>query len=137
MVDQNKIKNVVLDLGGVLVDIDPQQTLDAMMKLIDPKTSLKPDWAELNNVVHAMEVSIWWQEEFILKMKQVCKLNVTESKIIIYNFGKFYPEDAYCEIKTLEGVMTAKTGDYIIKGVDGEIYPCKPDIFKKTYEVIE
>ena len=62
---------------------------------------------------------------------------VSDSKIIIYNFGKFYPEDAYCEIKTPEGVMTAKTGDYIIKGVDGEIYPCKPDIFKKTYEVIE
>ena len=62
---------------------------------------------------------------------------VTESKIIIYNFGKFYPEDAYCEIKTLEGVMTAKTGYYIIKGAEGEIYPCKPEIFEKTYEVIE
>ena len=62
---------------------------------------------------------------------------VTENKIIIYNFGKFYPEDAYCEIKTLEGVMTAKTGDYIIKGVEGEIYSCKPEIFEKTYEVIE
>jgi len=33
--------------------------------------------------------------------------------------------------------MVAKTGDYIIKGVDGEFYPCKPDIFEKTYEVIE
>ena len=82
MGDQNKIKNVVLDLGGVLVDIDPQQTLDAMMKLIDPKTSLKPDWAELNNVVHAMEVGKWSQEEFILKMKEVCKPNVTETEII-------------------------------------------------------
>lgn len=82
MVDQNKIKNVVLDLGGVLVDIDPQKTLDAMMKLIDPETSLKPDWAELNNVVHAMEVGKWSQEEFILKMKEVCKPNVTETEII-------------------------------------------------------
>ena len=62
---------------------------------------------------------------------------VTDSKIIVYNFGKFYTEDAYCEIKTLEGVMTAKTGDYIIKGVEGEIYPCKPEIFEKTYEIIE
>lgn len=62
---------------------------------------------------------------------------VTENKITIYNFGKFYPKDAYCDIKTLKGVMTAKTGDYIIKGVDGEIYPCKPEIFEKTYEVIE
>ncbi len=38
------------------------------------------------------------------------------------------------EIQTLEGVMTVSDGDYIIKGVNGEFYPCKPDIFKKTYE---
>lgn len=38
-----------------------------------------------------------------------------------------------CSIKTLEGVMTANVGDYIIKGVNGEFYPCKPDIFEKTY----
>ena len=37
-------------------------------------------------------------------------------------------------INTLEGDMTAKSGDYIIKGVNGEFYPCKPDIFAKTYE---
>lgn len=40
------------------------------------------------------------------------------------------------EIKTLEGLMTARAGDYIIKGVAGEIYPCKPDIFEKTYEEV-
>jgi len=39
-------------------------------------------------------------------------------------------------IKTLEGTMKAKLGDYIIKGVKGEIYPCKPDIFILTYEAI-
>lgn len=38
------------------------------------------------------------------------------------------------EIKTLEGVMIANIGDYIIRGVNGEVYPCKPDIFEKTYE---
>ena len=37
-------------------------------------------------------------------------------------------------IPTLEGDMRASYGDYIIKGVNGEFYPCKPDIFKKTYE---
>lgn len=40
-------------------------------------------------------------------------------------------------IKTLEGDMIALVGDYIIKGVNGEFYPCKPDIFKKTYELVE
>lgn len=39
-------------------------------------------------------------------------------------------------IQTEEGVMTANSGDYIIQGVGGEIYPCKPDIFTKTYEAV-
>ena len=38
------------------------------------------------------------------------------------------------QISTLEGKMTAKIGDYVIKGVHGELYPCKPDIFAETYE---
>lgn len=38
------------------------------------------------------------------------------------------------QIPTLEGVMTAQPGDWIIKGVKGEFYPCKPDIFTATYE---
>lgn len=40
-------------------------------------------------------------------------------------------------IPTLEGDMTESVGDYIIKGVNGELYPCKPDIFDKTYEPAE
>lgn len=40
------------------------------------------------------------------------------------------------QIMTLEGVMTARMRDYIIKGVHGEFYPCHPAIFEKTYEVI-
>lgn len=40
-------------------------------------------------------------------------------------------------IKTLEGEMMAQEGDYIIKGVQGEFYPCKPDIFEQTYECVE
>lgn len=40
------------------------------------------------------------------------------------------------KIPTLEGVMDAAEGDYIIKGVEGEFYPCKPQIFHKSYEQI-
>ena len=40
-------------------------------------------------------------------------------------------------IPTLEGLMTAKEGDWIIKGVQGEFYPCKPDIFQATYEKVD
>ncbi len=39
-------------------------------------------------------------------------------------------------IDTLEGSMKASVGDFIIKGVNGEFYPCKPDIFEKTYEEV-
>ncbi len=39
-------------------------------------------------------------------------------------------------IDTLEGVMKARPGDFIIKGVAGEFYPCKPDIFEATYELV-
>jgi hypothetical protein len=41
------------------------------------------------------------------------------------------------EINTLEGIMTGQIGDWIITGVNGERYPCKPDIFEKTYEPVE
>ena len=41
------------------------------------------------------------------------------------------------KIETLEGTMFANIGDYIIKGVDGEFYPCKPNIFEETYELVE
>jgi len=40
------------------------------------------------------------------------------------------------KIPTLEGVMIASLNDYIIVGVKGEVYPCKPDIFEKTYELV-
>ena len=47
------------------------------------------------------------------------------------------PPVAVITIHTLEGDMKVSMNDYIIKGVDGEFYPCKPDIFEKTYERIE
>lgn len=43
-------------------------------------------------------------------------------------------QPAHIAIQTLEGVMTASPGDWIIRGVQGEFYPCKPDIFATTYE---
>ena len=43
---------------------------------------------------------------------------------------------AECIIPTLEGDHTATEGDYIIKGIKGEFYPCKPDIFEQSYEMV-
>ena len=46
-------------------------------------------------------------------------------------------EDDTIAIETLEGQMVAEKGDWIIRGVKGELYPCKPDIFEMTYEPAE
>lgn len=54
---------------------------------------------------------------------------VTANKIVTFNDR--------CNIITLEGVMVGNKGDWIIMGVKGEIYPCKPDIFEATYEAVD
>jgi hypothetical protein len=50
---------------------------------------------------------------------------------------RFFDRESTLTIQTLEKSMYAKVGDYIIRGVQGELYPCKPDIFKATYEAVE
>lgn len=63
---------------------------------------------------------------------------VTENEVILHdcNHKKSF-KVSRCEIKTLEGTMVAHEGDYIVKGVKGELYPCKPEIFEATYEKAE
>ena len=46
------------------------------------------------------------------------------------------PKENYLLIKTLEGMMKADVGDYVIKGIKGEIYPCKADIFEASYDEV-
>jgi len=58
---------------------------------------------------------------------------------LVNEFGKtilFFGQKDTLTIKTLEGDMLADKGDWIIKGVKGEFYPCKPDIFAMTYEQV-
>lgn len=52
-----------------------------------------------------------------------------------WKLGKGRPH-VFMKIKTLEGDMEVSEKDFIIKGVNGEVYPCKPDIFEKTYEEV-
>jgi len=60
-----------------------------------------------------------------------------DNKLEIFDFCNMsYITDQELRIQTLEGSMIASVGDYIIKGVKGEFYPCKPDIFELTYEKI-
>jgi hypothetical protein len=64
----------------------------------------------------------------------------TNNKVRYYSY---YDKNEYGEnknilvIPTLEGDMSAMIGDYIIRGIKGEFYPCKPDIFEATYEKVE
>lgn len=68
---------------------------------------------------------------------------------IFHMAGESLPRDGYkrvlkhnmadgtLTISTLEGDMVASLGDWIIRGVQGEVYPCKPDIFEQTYEAVD
>lgn len=47
-----------------------------------------------------------------------------------------FTEEGICLIQTLEGTMQANPGDWIIRGIKGEFYPCKPEIFAATYEAV-
>ena len=71
-----------------------------------------------------------WDE--MCKHAKVGKLTTTQPQ------GVFGPDQSITlHIPTLEGVMIASENDWVIKGVNGELYPCKPDIFEKTYEKVE
>lgn len=62
------------------------------------------------------EVPTWWKEKKDIEIEL---------------------ETTVALIPTLEGTMRANPGDWIIQGIKGEIYPCKPDIFEATYELVE
>lgn len=55
-----------------------------------------------------------------------------DNEVLVYKEKDNTPPELY--VRTLEGDMKCNYKDYIIKGVNGELYPCKPDIFEKTYE---
>lgn len=63
----------------------------------------------------------------------------TKTKELSDFLGWEHDDDGYnwLDIETLDGTMRALPGDWIIKGVKGEFYPCKPDIFQATYEKLE
>ena len=70
--------------------------------------------------------AVVWTGNNIDEIKELAK-NAVEHIIFVDN-------NLY--IETLEGNMNASIGDYVIKGIAGEFYPCKPDIFKETYETV-
>lgn len=67
--------------------------------------------------------AIQWNGENLSEINEFTKNEVENHELVLI-------------IPTLEGDMYASLNDYIIKGVNGEFYPCKPDIFDKTYEEV-
>lgn len=65
-----------------------------------------------------------WFTQAVIDEKVFIDRSIADGHAVVYGYT----------IETLEGRMKAKIGDYIIRGVNGELYPCKPDIFRKTYE---
>lgn len=65
------------------------------------------------------------------------KVSTNEVILMNCNYDRYDINEAYCLIQTLEGTMQGNGGDYIIKGVQGEVYPCKANIFETTYEKVD
>ena len=78
--------------------------------------------------------SIFQVTEFINGKKPSTMSDMAQDKW--QDYIRLTRERGYVIIETLEGNMHASFGDYIIKGVQGEFYPCKPDIFELTYEAV-
>lgn len=83
------------------------------------------------------EVGLYRKKPVIV---QAIKYTGSNGSDIFDEFGgvSVNPDGSLMDIKTLEGViLNPQIGDYIIQGVKNEVYPCKPDIFKQTYEAVK
>lgn len=76
------------------------------------------------------------KKPIVIEAVQWTGSNQSEIDKFIGEFSLIH-SDGSIRIYTLEGVMRVSQNDYIIKGINGEFYPCKPDIFKNTYEELE
>ena len=117
----------------------PEVDLEEMAKKIAERLSIKlKDWWPImpRDEVEKTILMILNTETEILKEMGMTKMKVRKFRkkpVVI----EAYQTNEHIDIKTLEGIMHAEPGDWIISGVNGEQYPCKPDIFKKTYEPVE
>lgn len=78
-----------------------------------------------------------WTGDNLQEIRDFVGNSLLENYIEIHTYHKRSEVLNTIEIITLEGNHLCNINDYIIKGVHGEFYPCKPDIFKETYEVVE
>lgn len=90
----------------------------------------------LNKVYRRRKMAKYRKKPVII---EAIRWNGTITPDVTRFFGskRIVTQGRYLLIRTLEGIMKANPGDYVIRGVKGELYPCKLDIFNQTYEKIE
>lgn len=81
-----------------------------------------------------MKVALFKKKPVVIEARQYTRVGLEAEEVAKWCGGT--QTDDGLEIRTLEGVMLADYGDWIIQGVQGEFYPCKPDIFEATYEPV-
>ena len=84
-----------------------------------------------------MTVQQFRKKPVVIDALQFTETNAADIQAFVGDAGVAHNGPSYVEIRTLEGTMYAVPGDWIIRGVKGEFYPCKPDIFEATYEPAE
>lgn len=82
MDNQKKIKNVILDLGNVLVDINEQATYDAFARILRPDAKIDIQWENLPEIVTGMETGTWTKKLFKETMLGYCKPGVSASQMV-------------------------------------------------------
>ena len=133
MTPTDKLREQIINMITGCSIHDAGARADAIMALPEIKAALTPGeqpsgnvrrWRKKPVVLEAFKLGVdsipdWFMDK------------VSTNEIILHGA---YRELDNADIHTLEGVMRADKGDYVIRGVKGEIYPCKPDIFAELYE---
>ena len=84
-----------------------------------------------------MEPKLYRKKPVVIEAMQLLDTMESRNEVLAWlgaNAASAFRSGSSISIQTLEGQMRAEPGDYIIRGVQGEFYPCKPDIFHQTYE---
>lgn len=82
---------------------------------------------------------LYRKKPVVIEAMQWDGTEASQAEIVTWSNGiveGWFDQEYYLLVNTLEGRMRALPGDYIVKGVQGEFYPCKPDIFDATYEAV-
>jgi len=143
MIDQHIVKNVILDLGGVLVDIEPDNTINELKRIVQPHLLENLNWDEIPEVVLAMETGKWNKQQFIQHFKSICKPGVIEEEIVDAWCAMFleFPRERVEMVKSLGKkynlYLLSNTNSYHIKCFESEFknrynFPLKR-LFKNIY----